>query len=197
MGSGSLRDNRCTKFEGGIGVQQRSGFKGGYFTATERINAACVIWNELATNTHSPETLTTTVRPPTAEHVRVVEEDPALWCGAARIDNEAEQQKKQDSGSGAASPPPDADAELGRPKRNHPDFSVEGLADFDAGRATKQVDIDAHASFPILADSKETSVNIEVPSGSSTVASRVFPVPGLYYGSLVSVIKSAFADPLS
>jgi effector-binding domain-containing protein len=79
----------------------------------------------------------------------------------------------------------------------HPDFSVEGLADFDAGRATKQVDIDAHASFPILADSKETSVNIEVPSGSTTVASRVFPVPGLYYGSLVSVIKSAFADPLS
>jgi hypothetical protein len=79
----------------------------------------------------------------------------------------------------------------------HPDFNVEELADFDAGRANKQVDIDAQASFPLLADFKETSVNIEVPSGSSTVASRVFAVPGLYYRSLVSVIKSAFADPLS
>ncbi|KAJ7837848.1 hypothetical protein B0H13DRAFT_2367939 [Mycena leptocephala] len=132
------------------------------------MHAAGVISNELATNTHSPETLTTTVRPPSTEHGVTV--------------RDGHRKKKQESGSGAASPPPDVDAELGGPKRNvrlpaPPDFSVEGLADFDAGRATKQVDIDAHASFPILTDSKETSVNIEVPSGSSTVASRVFAVP--------------------
>jgi hypothetical protein len=79
----------------------------------------------------------------------------------------------------------------------NPDFAVAELAHFDAGRANKQVDADAQAASPLLADFKETSVEIEVPSGSSTVTSRVFEVPGLYYRSLVSVIKSAFADPLS
>ncbi|KAJ7930972.1 hypothetical protein B0H13DRAFT_1594743, partial [Mycena leptocephala] len=85
----------------------------------------------------------------------------------------------------------------------HPDFKIEELAKFDAGRANKQVDVDAQVAFPLLAKFKEVKVNIEVPSGSLTKVSpcrkslEVFDVPGLYYGSLVSVIKSAFADLLS
>lgn len=79
----------------------------------------------------------------------------------------------------------------------NPDFDPRELKGFDAGRATKQADQDAKTAFPLLDDFKETSVNIEVPSGSQTVPPRTFEVPGLYYRSLVSVIKSAFADPLS
>ncbi|KAJ7436594.1 hypothetical protein FB451DRAFT_1061675 [Mycena latifolia] len=78
-----------------------------------------------------------------------------------------------------------------------PTFTVKELAGFNAGRANKQADKDAKAAFPLLNDFKEASVEIEVPSGSKDTPSRKFAVPGLYYRSLVSVIKSAFADPLS
>jgi hypothetical protein len=79
----------------------------------------------------------------------------------------------------------------------HPEFDVKELAGFDANRANKQVDIDAQAAFPLLADFETASVDIEVPSGDKNVAPRIFSVPGLYYRSLVSVIKAAFADPLA
>ncbi|KAJ7017046.1 hypothetical protein C8F04DRAFT_1339209, partial [Mycena alexandri] len=79
----------------------------------------------------------------------------------------------------------------------HPDFDVNELKGFDAGRANKQVDLDAQAAFPLLSNFKETSIEIEVPSGSQTVPPKKFAVPGLQYRSLVSVIKSAFEDPLS
>ncbi|KAJ7246854.1 hypothetical protein B0H12DRAFT_1203237 [Mycena haematopus] len=71
----------------------------------------------------------------------------------------------------------------------HPEFDVDELAKFDAGRANRQMDIDAQAEFPLLANFKETSIEIEVPSGSATQPSLL--------SSIVSVIKSAFADPLS
>ncbi|KAJ7762206.1 hypothetical protein B0H16DRAFT_1884179 [Mycena metata] len=79
----------------------------------------------------------------------------------------------------------------------HPDFDVDELKGFDAGRANKQVDLDAQAAFPLLSNFKETSIEIDVPSGSQTVPSKKFAVPELQYRSLVSVIKSAFEDPLS
>ncbi|KAJ7736493.1 hypothetical protein B0H16DRAFT_1326523, partial [Mycena metata] len=79
----------------------------------------------------------------------------------------------------------------------HPDFDVDELKGFDAGRAKGQVDLDAQAAFPLLSNFKETSIEIDVPSGSQTVPSKKFAVPGLQYRSLVSVIKSAFEDPLS
>ncbi|KAF8178409.1 hypothetical protein K438DRAFT_1769588 [Mycena galopus ATCC 62051] len=62
-----------------------------------------------------------------------------------------------------------------------PDFDAKELANFDAGRANKQVDTDAQASSPLLGNFKETSVEIEVPSGSVSVPPRFFAVPGLYY----------------
>ncbi|KAF7367659.1 hypothetical protein MSAN_00829600 [Mycena sanguinolenta] len=66
----------------------------------------------------------------------------------------------------------------------HPDFKVEELVKFDAHRANKQVDANAQAALPLLANFKETTVSIEVPSGSTSVP-------------LVSVIRAAFTDPLS
>ncbi|KAJ7676829.1 hypothetical protein DFH06DRAFT_1428694 [Mycena polygramma] len=79
----------------------------------------------------------------------------------------------------------------------HPDFDVAELAGFNTGRANKQVDADAQVASEFLANFKETSVEIEVPSGDVNVPAQSFEVPGLHYRSLVSVIKAAFADPLS
>ncbi|KAJ7196759.1 hypothetical protein GGX14DRAFT_671786 [Mycena pura] len=79
----------------------------------------------------------------------------------------------------------------------NPAFNSEELVGFDANRANKQVDQDARAAFPLLHDFKETSVDIQVPSGSTTIPPQTIAVPGLYYRRLVSIIKSAFTDPLS
>jgi hypothetical protein len=79
----------------------------------------------------------------------------------------------------------------------HPDFNIDDLTNFDAGRANKRVDEDAKTAFPLLKDFKETSVDIEVPSGSTDVPPATFSIPGLFYRPLVSIIKGAFADPLS
>ncbi|KAJ7115737.1 hypothetical protein C8R44DRAFT_880156 [Mycena epipterygia] len=78
-----------------------------------------------------------------------------------------------------------------------PNFKVEDLKGFNAERAEKQAEKDAAEAFPLLNDFQQADVEIEVPSGSATVAPKKFTVPGLYYRSLVSVIKTAFADPLS
>ncbi|KAJ7894119.1 hypothetical protein B0H13DRAFT_1624914 [Mycena leptocephala] len=78
-----------------------------------------------------------------------------------------------------------------------PKFNVEDLKGFDAERAEKQAEKDAADAFPLLKDFQTASVDIEVPSGSAKIPSRIFSVPGLYYRSLVTVIKAAFADPLS
>ncbi|KAJ7076911.1 hypothetical protein C8R44DRAFT_896476 [Mycena epipterygia] len=78
-----------------------------------------------------------------------------------------------------------------------PNFKVEDLKGFNTERAEKQTEKDAAGAFPLLNDFQQADVEIEVPSGSATVAPKKFTVPGLYYRSLVSVIKTAFADPLS
>ncbi|KAJ7455182.1 hypothetical protein FB451DRAFT_1049027 [Mycena latifolia] len=78
-----------------------------------------------------------------------------------------------------------------------PKFKIEELKGFNAERAEKQVEKDAAEAFPLLQDFQTASVEIEVPSGSTSIPSRVFSIPGLYYRSLVSVINAAFADPLS
>ncbi|KAJ7441991.1 hypothetical protein FB451DRAFT_1057848 [Mycena latifolia] len=78
-----------------------------------------------------------------------------------------------------------------------PKFKVDDLRGFNAERAEKQVEKDAANAFPLLKDFTNTSVGIEVPSGDKSIPSHIFSVPGLYYRSLVSVIKAAFADPLS
>ncbi|KAJ7481275.1 hypothetical protein B0H11DRAFT_1724285 [Mycena galericulata] len=78
-----------------------------------------------------------------------------------------------------------------------PKFNPKDLRGFSAAQAEKQVEKDAEEAFPLLKDFQKASVDIQVPSGDKTTPSRTFSIPGLYYRSLVSVIKAAFADPLS
>jgi hypothetical protein len=78
-----------------------------------------------------------------------------------------------------------------------PRFKIEELKGFNAERVEKQMDMDAERAFPLLQKMQKASVDIEVPSGDRSIPSRVFSIPGLYYRSLVTVIKAAFADPLS
>ncbi|KAF8147208.1 hypothetical protein K438DRAFT_1989788 [Mycena galopus ATCC 62051] len=79
----------------------------------------------------------------------------------------------------------------------NPEFKPEELRGFKAARAEKQVEKEAAQLFPLLQNFQETSVDIEVPSGSSTIPPRTFSVPGLHYRRLISVIKEAFAGPFS
>ncbi|KAF7370032.1 hypothetical protein MSAN_00633200 [Mycena sanguinolenta] len=71
----------------------------------------------------------------------------------------------------------------------HPEFDIDELENFDATRANRQMDIEAQAEFPLLADFKETSVKIEVPSGSAAVPSRFFRCPRELYNSDVFIAE--------
>ncbi|KAJ7053712.1 hypothetical protein C8F01DRAFT_1064576 [Mycena amicta] len=78
-----------------------------------------------------------------------------------------------------------------------PEFSLDDLVGFNAEHAEKEAEKEADEAFPLLKQFKHASVQIEVPSGSTDVPSRMVDVPGLWYRSLVSVIRAAFADPLA
>ncbi|KAF8143601.1 hypothetical protein K438DRAFT_1993739 [Mycena galopus ATCC 62051] len=79
----------------------------------------------------------------------------------------------------------------------HPDFKVEDLKGFHAGRANKTADEAAKAASPLLQDFESTAVDIEVPSGTKDQPAKTFSVPGLHFRKLTTVIKAAFQSPLS
>ncbi|CAK5284581.1 unnamed protein product [Mycena citricolor] len=79
----------------------------------------------------------------------------------------------------------------------HQDFEAAELVGTSAAQADKEADQEAQGSLPFLANMKTASVTITVPSGSPDVPSRSFAIPGLQFRSLTSVIKAAFADPIS
>ncbi|KAJ7053674.1 hypothetical protein C8F01DRAFT_1329290 [Mycena amicta] len=78
-----------------------------------------------------------------------------------------------------------------------PDFRLADLENFSAQRAEKEADKEAEEAFPWVKDFEAADIKIEVPSGVKDIPARPFTIPGLRYRSLVSVIKAAFADPLS
>jgi hypothetical protein len=53
-----------------------------------------------------------------------------------------------------------------------------------------------HAT-PYLWSFQETSIDIEVPSGSKHVPSRKFSIPGLHYHKITTMIKEAYESPLA
>jgi len=77
-----------------------------------------------------------------------------------------------------------------------PQFLVRDLEKFDAKRENQRADKFEKTS-PHLRFFTETSVPIDVPSGSKDVPPRTFYVPGLHYRKLVSVIRAAFDSPLA
>ncbi|KAJ3709521.1 hypothetical protein C8R42DRAFT_649336 [Lentinula raphanica] len=76
-----------------------------------------------------------------------------------------------------------------------PDFVPSDLSGFSAQRENKRVD--TAASTTPLDGFRQTTVDIEVPSGRKNDPAGTFAVPGLYYRDLLSVIKEAFAHPLA
>lgn len=78
------------------------------------------------------------------------------------------------------------------------DFVPEDLRGFSANRENRRLDqAKQNESDSPLEGFKEASVNIEVPSGSSDIPSKMFAVPGLFHRDLLDVIRTAFADPLA
>ena len=78
----------------------------------------------------------------------------------------------------------------------HSDFQLSDLNGFSARRENKIAD-KADNKSTLLTSFSEASVDIEVPSGDKNVPSAKFSVTGLHYRPLLSILRSAFADPLA
>ena len=78
----------------------------------------------------------------------------------------------------------------------HPDFQMSDLKGFSVRRENGIAD-KADTKSTLLTSFSEASVDIEVPSGDKNVPPAKFSVTGLHYRPLLSVIRSAFADPLA
>lgn len=79
---------------------------------------------------------------------------------------------------------------------NPADFSKEHFDGFDAHQENLRFD-KAIAKSDLKSQFKESSVNIVVPSGSTSIPPRSFSVPGLLHRNLTATIVDAFNDPLS
>ncbi|KAJ3710934.1 hypothetical protein C8R42DRAFT_648374, partial [Lentinula raphanica] len=80
-----------------------------------------------------------------------------------------------------------------------PDFQVSELQGYSAQAANaKLTKADEDWDYNKLKDSfKETSIDIEVPSGNKNIPPKTFSIPGLLYRSPLSVIRAAFTGPLA
>jgi len=78
----------------------------------------------------------------------------------------------------------------------HPDFKLEDFDKFNATRENRNADA-ADEKSPFLRTFRDASVKIDVPSGSTYEASRLFSIPGLHYRPITTLIKQAFESPLS
>ncbi|KAF9501634.1 hypothetical protein BDN71DRAFT_1584712 [Pleurotus eryngii] len=77
-------------------------------------------------------------------------------------------------------------------------FKPEDLQGFDANKENRSLDMAAdNINNPALEGLKETSVDIDVPSGQKNIPSASFSVSGLFYRDILSVIKEAFTGPLA
>ncbi|KAF7292226.1 hypothetical protein MIND_01250000 [Mycena indigotica] len=79
----------------------------------------------------------------------------------------------------------------------HPEFNTADLRGFKAVQAEREVEKAAEEAFPLLKQFQQASVDIEIPSGSTTIPPQRVAVPGLWYRSLTSIVRAAFSDPLS
>lgn len=80
----------------------------------------------------------------------------------------------------------------------HKDFKAEELSKFDAGRENMRLkDVASLSKLAADFQFEETSVEINVPSGSPDIPPGKFPVPGLLHRKLTSVIEAAFKDPMA
>ncbi|KAJ3771938.1 hypothetical protein FB446DRAFT_789170 [Lentinula raphanica] len=76
------------------------------------------------------------------------------------------------------------------------DFNSADLEGFDAHSESLRLDR-AQKTSSNQPKFQEATVAIEVPSGNKDIEPQQFSVPGLQYRSIISVIKSIFAEPLA
>jgi hypothetical protein len=78
------------------------------------------------------------------------------------------------------------------------DFRASDLAGFNAHRENKVLDDSdkpGPGGTPWIKDGwKDTTVDVEIPSGVKNAPPRTFSVPGLHHRSIVQVIRAAFAE---
>lgn len=78
----------------------------------------------------------------------------------------------------------------------HPDFRLDHIKKFRAQRVANEIDKQKETTTH-LNGFTEASVGIEVPSGSKEIPPQTFQIRGLYYRSILSQIRAAFAGPLA
>ncbi|THU80935.1 hypothetical protein K435DRAFT_694639 [Dendrothele bispora CBS 962.96] len=77
------------------------------------------------------------------------------------------------------------------------DFNPDDFSDnFSAQAENRRLDRSKDPSG-FFDNFKEASVTIDVPSGDKTIPAQPFDVPGLMYRDILSVIKTAFQEPLA
>jgi hypothetical protein len=79
---------------------------------------------------------------------------------------------------------------------SHPEFRLDELSHFNAARENHKADT-ANENSPFLWSFTHTTISIDVPSGNKHSAPISFPIPGLYYHKITSLIQEAFESPLS
>jgi hypothetical protein len=76
----------------------------------------------------------------------------------------------------------------------HPAFNPADLIGFRAQRENRRSE--PAKSDPSLPDSfRETTVQIDIPSGEKGTPSKFFSIPGLHYRPLTSIIRASFTSP--
>ncbi|KDQ23001.1 hypothetical protein PLEOSDRAFT_1021663, partial [Pleurotus ostreatus PC15] len=78
-----------------------------------------------------------------------------------------------------------------------PDFKVTDLHGFNANRENKRLDQASSVSPGPFDNFKTANIDISIPSGDKNKPPATYSIPGLYYQDLVSVIKTAFRDPIA
>jgi hypothetical protein len=78
----------------------------------------------------------------------------------------------------------------------HPDFRLDEVQTFSAGRENEKADM-AEAKSPVLQAFQHADIHINIPSGNKDTTPRLFTIPGLYFRKLTTLIKESFESPLS
>lgn len=76
------------------------------------------------------------------------------------------------------------------------DFNKDDLVGFNAHRENRRLD-KALSETSLRAQFSQSSIDILVPSGDTTVPPKIFTISGLLHRKLTSVIHDAFHDPLA
>jgi hypothetical protein len=76
------------------------------------------------------------------------------------------------------------------------DFNKDDLVGFNAHRENRRLD-KTLSEASLRAQFSESSVDILVPSGNTTIPPKIFTIPGFLHRKLTSVIRDAFHDPVA